>query len=85
MNNVEIPGNTQKHKIVKQRKHKLQAVYNKGETTKGSIEKALWTKPQFVMEESEMGSTKCKRYNWFMIYQNKKLLHLIPKSHIKAY
>lgn len=49
MNNVEIPGNTQKHKIVKQRKHKLQAVYNKGETAKRSIEKALWTKPQFVM------------------------------------
>lgn len=63
------------HKIVKQRIHKLEAVCNKGETAKRALEKAIWTKPQFVMEKYELGPTKCKRYNRFMIYQSKKLLH----------
>lgn len=60
MNIVKIPGNTQKHKIVKQRIHKLEAVYNKGETAKRALEKEIWTKPQFVMEKYELGPTKCK-------------------------
>lgn len=64
---MEISGNTQKHKIVKQRKHiKLKAVNNRGET-------AINTKQKFVMDKSEL--QKFKIYNWLLIYQNKQFVH----------